>query len=290
MKKFKRFLKWLSITFFLVFIGLAIFIQTIDFSMSEEEILRAFQGREFSPTFQIIETEERQMHYVSIGDTSKQTILFVHGSPGSWDNFIGFLSDPLLLEKYKMISVDRPGFGKSDAGIPERSLVKQASDIASVLKKEKSSAILVGHSYGGPVITRMAIDYPELVEGLIIVAGSVDPELEKTKWFQIPVHYKILSWILPKQLYSTNEEIIALKKELEIMKPFWANITKPVSIIQGGKDTLVPKENATFAKERLINAPVNMVEIPEMNHFVPWNSPQLIRKEMDRISSLVSNE
>ena len=230
------------------------------------------------------------MHYVSVGDTSKQTILFVHGSPGSWDNFLYFLSDSSSLKKYHLIAVDRPGFGKSGNGIPERSLSQQAKLIQQVLVKENTSAILVGHSYGGPVIAQMAIDFPERTDALVIVAGSIDPELEKTKWYQIPVHYKILSWILPGMIYSTNEEILALKNELYEMKPFWDKITQPVSIIQGGKDNLVPKENADFAEKMLTNAQLNMVRIPEMNHFVPWNRPQLIKNEIHRVNSLINKK
>lgn len=290
MKFLKRFLKWFSIIFALTFIGVAIFVHTINFSPDEEVIQSTFSSVEFTPEFNSFVHEGRDMHYVAIGDTSKPAVLFVHGSPGAWDNFLGFLSNESLLAKFRLIAVDRPGFGKSGDGIPERSLVKQAADINQVLIRENTSAILVGHSYGGPVIVRMAIDAPELAEGLIIVAGSVDPKLEKTKWYQVPVHYKILSWILPGMLYSTNEEIIALKSELENMEPLWYKITQPVSVIQGGLDNLVPKENADFAEKKLINAPVTMIEVDEMNHFVPWSNPDLIRNELNRLLNLRTYE
>ncbi len=266
-------------------VGLVIFVQTVDFSIDEETINASFTELKYQPESKSFLFEDRTMHYVTVGDTSKPAVLFVHGSPGSWDNFLGFLNDSTLLEKFYLISVDRPGFGKSGVGIPERSLEKQAAAIAQVLVREKTSAILVGHSYGGPVITRMAIDSPNYVDGLIIVAGSVDPDLEKTKWYQIPVHYKVLSWVLPGLLYSTNEEILALKKELQKMMPLWEKITQPVSIIQGGKDNLVPPGNAVFANKMLENASVEMIEVPEMNHFVPWNRPDLIKHE---ISTMVN--
>ncbi|MBO6524775.1 MAG: alpha/beta hydrolase [Balneolaceae bacterium] len=290
MKYFLRILKWLIALALLGFIGIIIFIQTVDFSVSEEQIGAAFDGLQYSPEFRAFNHEGREMHYVAVGDTSKQTVLFVHGSPGSWDNFLYFLADSIALKKYRLIAVDRPGFGKSGNGVPERSLQQQAEIINEVLVREQTSAILVGHSYGGPVITRMAIDFPGYTDGLVLVAGSVDPELEKTKWYQIPVHYKILSWILPDLLYSTNEEILALKNELEEMEPDWKQITQPVSVIQGGKDMLVPKENADFAQKMLVNAPVKMVVIPEMNHFVPWNRSDLIRQEIDRLARLLNPE
>ena len=199
------------------------------------------------------------------------------------------MRNPNLLQNFRMISVDRPGFGKSGNGNPERSLKKQAELVAQVLKEENHStnSILVGHSLGGPVIARMAIDYPEQVDGLVFVAASIDPDLEKTKWFQIPVHYKILSWILPDMLYSTNEEILALKKELIKMKPDWKLITQPVSIIQGKKDRLVPYENAAFGKKMLQNSEPKMV-LKDINHFVPWENPDLITEEIFRIDSLIN--
>ncbi len=290
MKYFTRIFKWLIGLLLLGMIGIIVFIQTVDFSINEETVNASFKGLKYQPEFRSFLFEDRTMHYIAVGDTSKPAVLFVHGSPGSWDNFLGFLNDSTLLEKFYLISVDRPGFGKSGVGIPERSLEKQAAAIAQVLVREKTSAILVGHSYGGPVITRMAIESPKYVDGLIIVAGSVDPDLEKTKWYQIPVHYKVLSWVLPGLLYSTNEEIIALKKELQEMMPLWKNITQHVSVIQGGKDNLVPPDNAVFANKMLENAPVEMIEVNEMNHFVPWNRPDLIKKEINSMLLRVSTE
>ena len=290
MKYFTRILKWISALILLGFIGIMVFIHTVDFSISQEKVDRAFKGLNYEPKYNTFSYEGREMHYVSVGDTSKQTVLFVHGSPGSWDNFLYFLADSSVLKKYHLIAVDRPGFGKSGNGIPERSLSQQAKLINQILIKENTSAILVGHSYGGPVIARMAIDFPIRADALVLVAGSIDPELEKTKWYQIPVHYKVLSWILPGMIYSTNEEILALKNELYEMKPFWSKITQPVSVIQGGKDNLVPKENADFAEKMLKNAPVNMVMVPEMNHFVPWNRPQLIKNEINRVNSIINKK
>jgi pimeloyl-ACP methyl ester carboxylesterase len=42
-------------------------------------------------------------------------------------------------------------------------------------------------------------------------------------------------------------------------------------------DELVPYENINFARKMLINAPVEFVIKDDMNHFVPWSDPELIR-------------
>lgn len=284
-----RLLKWILISFsVLLFTGIVL-IHSMDFSLSEEEIRSSFQGLPFSLEQHNFRYEERNIFYTAIGDTNNPKVLFIHGSPGSWDNFSGFLKDEELLNDFRMIAVDRPGFGKSGAGEPERSLEKQAELIAEVLIRENlfTPTLLVGHSYGGPVIARMAIDYPSLVGGLVFVAPSIDPELEETKWYQIPVDYQILSWILPGAIYSSNEEILALKEELQHMLPLWEDIRVPVEIIQGDKDNLVPFQNAFFGDSMLVNAPVTVLLENEMGHFVPWNRPDLIEKSMYSVLSKI---
>ena len=215
------------------------------------------------------------------------TFLFVHGAwHGGW--CWRATERALQAKGHETHAPTLTGLGErlhlAHAGITPDSHVE---DILAVIKwRELNDIALVGHSYGGPVVVRAAIDNPDLVDGVIIVAGSVDPDLEETKWYQIPVHYRVLSWILPKDIYATNEEILALKDELQMMSEDWDKITQPVSIIQGGKDILVPAANADYAEKMLINTTPEMVLIPEMDHFIPWTDPHLIVQEIKRIGEI----
>ena len=59
---------------------------------------------------------------------------------------------------------------------------------------EHERIMLIGHSLGGPVIARMAMDYPDAYQGLIFVAASIDPEMEKEEWYRSWIkRYSILS-------------------------------------------------------------------------------------------------
>ena len=250
------------------------------FRMSAKELDSFFVSRKVEATQHRYKVGEREIHYVEAGDSVKPLVLFVHGSPGSLSAFIDFLADSALLPEALLITADRPGFGYSNFGIGEPSLQKQAEALKPILENHPRNkpGILVGHSLGGPLIAKMAIDYPDLVDGLIIVAGSLDPELEPNEtWFRAPLATPFLSWILPRSLRASNEEIYQLKPELEEMIPYWKEITCPVIVIHGTKDELVPYENVTFAKKMLTNAPVEFVIIEGMNHFVPWSNPELIR-------------
>jgi len=252
----------------------------MQFRMSKSELDTYFANKEKKGTYHSIDIEKRVITYVKAGDENLPLVIFVHGSPGSLSAFIHFLSDSLLLEKTQVISVDRPGFGSSNFGYAEPSLRKQAAYLKPILETEKGERpiLLVGHSLGGPLIARMAMDYPELIDGLVIVAGSIDPELEPNEtWFRAPLATPFLKWMLPRSLRASNDEIYKLKPELQEMMPLWKNITTPTHVIQGKKDKLVPPGNVDFAKKMMVNAPVKIVLVEGMDHFVPWSNPELIR-------------
>jgi pimeloyl-ACP methyl ester carboxylesterase len=249
--------------------------------MSKKEIDVYFQTKNVKGSQHQYKTGKYTIHYAQAGNEIKPLVVFVHGSPGSLSAFIDFLSDTALTNHALVITTDRPGFGHSNFGIGEPSIEKQASALKPILEKHKENKpiILVGHSLGGPVIARMAIDYPELVDGLILVAASIDPELEPNEtWFRAPLATPFLSWILPRSFRASNDEIYQLKPELENMMPLWKDIHCPVIVIQGKKDSLVPEGNAYFAKKMLTGTSVELMLFDDMNHFIPWNNPQIIKQ------------
>jgi pimeloyl-ACP methyl ester carboxylesterase len=69
------------------------------------------------------------------------------------------------------------------------------------------------------------------------------------------------------------------------MLPLWEKIKASTIIIQGKKDVLVDPANAQFAKKMIVNAPVELMMIDEMNHFVPWSNPELIREAILKVIS-----
>jgi len=256
--------------------------------MSKNEVNQFFQSKNVKGSQHHYKTGKYTIHYAQAGHENNPSlsnrqalVLFVHGSPGSLSAFIGFLADTALTNQALVITTDRPGFGHSNFGIGEPSLEKQAFALKPIVEKYKNNRpiILIGHSLGGPVIARMAIDYPNLADGLIFVAASIDPQLEPNEtWFRAPFASPFLSWILPRSFRASNEEIYQLKPQLEDMLPLWKEIKCPVIVIQGQKDSLVPAGNADFAKKMLINAPVELLVKEDMNHFVPWSNPELIRQ------------
>lgn len=246
--------------------------------ISAKSLDKEFRGAKHLPHQHLYQACGHAMNYAEVGNDSLPLVLFIHGSPGSWTAFKDFFKDSLLLTKAKLISVDRPGFGYSDYGNAETSLAVQAACIKPILQKYGSgkTVVLVGHSLGGPLIARMAMDYPELVSELIFVAASVDPTLEPHEWFRKPMN--AMRWLLPGSIRASNEEIMSLKSELELMLPLWPSIHQPSIVIQGDQDDLVSPANALFLKEKLVNSRVYVVMLKEMNHFIPWKKPEAIQQ------------
>ena len=275
--------KRLLIAYGIIFVIGQILSSCMSFRTSQKEIDKAFLGYKIKPVQHQIKVNDVSINYAEIGSDTLPVAFFVHGSPGSWSGFMSFMKDTVLLKKVKMVSVDRIGFGESDYGYAEESLVRQAEYLKPIVLKFKQMGkkiILIGHSLGGPMIARMAMDYPELIDNLIIVAGSIAPDLEPNeKWFRIPMDFTPIRVLIPASFRASNHEILYLKPELEKMLPLWKNIRQPVIVIQGGKDMFVSPKNADFAEKMLVNAKsLKVVRIDTMNHFVPWSHPQLIKK------------
>lgn len=249
---------------------------------SEAEQMEILEKKGRSPVFGTFDSNGRRIHFTQVGNDTLPLVIVVHGSPGSSGEVLDYLWDTALTKVAQVVAVDRPGYGWSGFGDAEPSLEKQAGALLPILQKFRNKrAILVGHSYGGPVIVKAAIDFPGLVDGLVMVAGSIDPDLEPNNWWQTPLDWKTLRWMLPPALRVSNQEIIPLQEELEAMKPDWGKITCPVTVIQGMKDNLVPPGNAGFADKMLTNSAFKNIKMLEgKGHFIFWTDKEMIVGEV----------
>ncbi len=257
------------------------------FRKADAEMKQKFQasGIELKTGFQLV--EGRTLHYALTGSDSLPTLYFVHGTPGSWDAFESYLRDSSLLKKYRMVSIDRPGFGYSDFG--KACNLSEQSDIISPLFRKLSNgkpSYIVGHSMGGPMIVKLAADNPGTFSAMVILAGSEDPAAEKKEKWR-PILFKTpLNLLIPGALRPSNEELWYLKKDLVALKQDFPKIKCPVYILHGQKDQLVPVSNAAYAQKSLINASkVDIHYFPNENHFIPWTQFPFIQKLLLNLDS-----
>ena len=227
----------------------------------------------------IVKLDEHNVHYIQTGKKDNPTLFFIHGSPGSWDAYKDYLKDSLLLKKYRMIAIDRPGFGFSDFGTAEN-LEVQSKIIYDFIKKVDNNKpiILVGHSMGGPVVTKLAENHPNKYQQLVIISGSIDPKAENPEIWRPFIMKKPLRYLIPGALRPSNDELWWLKNDLKAMKSNLKNIISNVEIIHGTKDRLVPYSNMAFMQKEFINArKVDTLSIKNADHFIPWTHYKIIR-------------
>jgi pimeloyl-ACP methyl ester carboxylesterase len=250
------------------------------FRTSDQEAVAEFSRLGLTLTPHTLAVGKRSMHYVSTGSPEQPTLVFVHGSPGSWDSFKAYLKDSLLLEHYRMVSLDRPGFGYSDFG-QATGIQQQADLLGPVLHKLANGKpmYLIGHSLGGPMIIKLAADNPDLpIKGLVLLAGSVSPADEPREPWRAILDTPPLRYLLPGAIRASNHELRLFKKDIVTMQPAFAHITCPVFILHGDKDPLVPPPNAVYAQKMLINsAHIDLFWLKGANHFIPWTRYPYIR-------------
>jgi len=276
MKWLKR-LGWLFLT---VLVSWLVFAQFAwKFRISDNTAKKKFAKEGVKLFTETILAEGFNLHYAKTGNDTLPTLFFVHGSPGGWIKFMRYMYDKDLLKKYRMVSVDRPGFGYSEFGHVKN--LQQQSDIISVLLKKIQNGKPVyaaGRSYGGPMIIKLAIDNPGMFAGLVLIAAALDPAAEKPEKWRPVVYRSPLKYMLPGAWRPSNQELWYLKKELNDLVKKLPDITCPVYILHGDKDGLVPVSNAAYAKKMLVNArSVSVTIIPGANHFVSDHHYKLVK-------------
>jgi pimeloyl-ACP methyl ester carboxylesterase len=114
-----------------------------------------------------------RIHSASHGN-GKATLVLVHGwtcDSSSWDGQV-----PELAKKYRVITLDLPGHGKTGAPADGKFSMDLFARAVEAVRAESGvdKVVLVGHSMGAPVIRQYARLYPGHVAGLVAVDGPLD--------------------------------------------------------------------------------------------------------------------
>ncbi len=237
-----------------------------------------------------------------VNGNGSQTILFVHGWSNSrsvWDEQVTHFS-----EKYKVVTLDLAGFGKSDNNRKMWTMQAFGEDVAAVIKKlGDDQIVLVGFSMGGPVVIETAKKIPGHIKGIVLVDilqnieanyskdaisiitanymdGVIDPSIEKVKV------------LFETNAYVLSEKYIAMVKDAP--KTGWSesltncfkwindncveslkNINVPITAINSDQ---YPTNSEAFRK----HIPSFKAKIiPGVKHVVFWEAPEKFNQLLD---------
>jgi pimeloyl-ACP methyl ester carboxylesterase len=131
--------------------------------------------RAHPPQGQMVEVAGATLHVVELGPRDGLPIVMLHGASSNLE-----VMRPLagrLSQTHRVILVDRPGHGWSTrAKFSDSTPQPQARMISEALDKlGVGPAIIVAHSWSGALALRIALDHPDRVAGLVMLAPVAYP-------------------------------------------------------------------------------------------------------------------
>jgi pimeloyl-ACP methyl ester carboxylesterase len=126
----------------------------------------------------MVEVSSGALHVLDIGpcDAAGPPVVMLHGASSNLEVMRQPVGE-LLGRKHRVILIDRPGHGWSTRARLEDSTPEiQARMIEEALAKiGVTSAIFVVHSWSGALGARIALNYPQVVAGLVMLAPVAYP-------------------------------------------------------------------------------------------------------------------
>jgi pimeloyl-ACP methyl ester carboxylesterase len=146
--------------------------------------------RAHPPRGRFVEIGGLRQHFIETAEPAQAAhqdvpIILIHGAGCNLEDMRLALGDRLAGRR--VISIDRPGHGWSERGWSDRqgsSPEYQAAMVRQVLDRLGiDRAIVVGHSWGGTLALRLALDHPQRVCGLVLLAPPLYPLFHGATWF-----------------------------------------------------------------------------------------------------------
>jgi pimeloyl-ACP methyl ester carboxylesterase len=134
----------------------------------------------------MVDVGDARLNVVDLGprQVSAPPIVMLHGASSNLEVMRQPLGD-LLAGRHRVLLIDRPGHGwSSRARAADSTPAVQARMIAEALRKLRlGRVILVVHSWSGALGTRMALDWPEHLAGLAMLAPVTHPWRGGVGWY-----------------------------------------------------------------------------------------------------------
>ncbi len=161
------------------------------------EWIAAEVARAYPPRGAFLDLPGGRLHYrerAPVGD-NRGTVVMVHGASSNHADLLATLGPEL--SRYRLIALDRPGHGWSERldGSAMADPGRQAAVLMQALDKiAPETFVLVAHSLAGALATRIALDRPDRLRGLVLLGGVTHPWPGGIAWYH---HIAVLPVIGP---------------------------------------------------------------------------------------------
>ncbi|MFM8814564.1 MAG: alpha/beta fold hydrolase [Actinomycetes bacterium] len=225
-----------------------------------------------------------RIHYEVTGKSGATPVLMIQGlgaSKNAWN-----LQRIAMATRFRIISFDNRGAGRSDKPTEPFTLEQMADDALAVLDAAGiETAHVVGASMGGVISQIVAVKYPHRVRSLTLVCtacrnhpwrqellqswaktasdkGMIEVGKEAAQWVMSPRSFRRLvpafTWMGPlaalRPRHSFVSQIDAILNTREDLVDQLSTITAPTMVIVGNQDILTPRGDSEEIAERIPNA------------------------------------
>ena len=134
-----------------------------------EAVSEAVDNRRFPPPGRLVDVGGRRLHLLCKGSAPGPTVVIEQGSASP--SVIWWPVQDAVAGFARVCTYDRAGYQWSDPGPATRSLADRVADLHALLKRGEVPGpyVLVGHSFGGPLIRLFARTYPDEAAGMVLV-------------------------------------------------------------------------------------------------------------------------
>jgi len=126
---------------------------------------------DWSPHVHQMEIAGRKVNYADVGEGEAQSVVFVHGLGGNWQNWLENVLP--TAENRRVLALDLPGFGDSEMPAEDISITGYAKLVDEFCDRLDLGAVaVVGNSMGGFIAAEMAIVMPARTDRIALVAAA----------------------------------------------------------------------------------------------------------------------
>jgi len=219
-------------------------------------------------------------------DHPQRTFVFIHGFGGQAEQW-HYQMQKFAVEN-RVIALDLRGHGLSDKPSNGYEMPQILDDLetALTLLKVKGKIVLVGHSFGGAVVTEYAVKNPERVERLIMIATAGEFKLQSSLKLALSLPLWLLRLVGPftrTWLFAPPHTLQALYANNLSKWNGWEKfrtISVPTLVIRGHRDIVF--ERPLFAKVTETIPGAEEADIGVSGHMVMLERREAVNRALER--------
>ncbi|MGH2831138.1 MAG: alpha/beta fold hydrolase [Solirubrobacteraceae bacterium] len=170
--------------------------------------------------------EDQPLNVIELGEGPP--LVFIHGLIGRWTHWVEQLT--AFAPHHRVIALDLPGFGHSPSPSTDRiSVPYYARLVAKLLAAiEVDAAAVIGHSMGGFTAVELSINFPQLVERLVLVSPAGLSTYNDPRVLRLLSQARRLERLLSSygRMAAGHAHLLARRPRLRLLEPNTRIVTR----------------------------------------------------------------